>query len=61
MSRLTRSHSPRPASSLLLFVLAFIALICLCPVSVNADDAASKKAEYGTVIGIGELPNVSLA
>ncbi|KIM81916.1 hypothetical protein PILCRDRAFT_820786 [Piloderma croceum F 1598] len=41
------------ASSLSLFLLAFIALICLCPVSVKADEAnGNKKLEYGTVIGI---------
>ena len=59
MSRLprrpTRKQSRRMASSLSLFVIAFIALICLCPVSVTADETnGNKKSEYGTVIGIGE-------
>jgi heat shock protein 5 len=41
------------ASSLSLLVIAFLALICLCPVSVTADEGnGNKKAEYGTVIGI---------
>jgi heat shock protein 5 len=45
------------ASSLSLLFVAFIALICLCPVSVKADEVnGNKKTEYGTVIGIGELP-----
>jgi endoplasmic reticulum chaperone BiP len=62
MSRLprrpTRTQSRRMASSLSLLVLAFLALICLCPVSVRADEAnGNKKAEYGTVIGIGEPLN----
>ena len=59
MSRLsrrpTRTQSRRMASSLSLLVIAFIALICLCPVSVTADEGnGNKKAEYGTVIGIGK-------
>ena len=61
MSRLprrpTRTQSRRMASSLSLLLFAFIALICLCPVSVTADETnGNKKSEYGTVIGIGELP-----
>lgn len=48
--------SRRLASSLSLLIVEFIALICLCHASVKADDAASKKAEYGTVIGIGKSP-----
>jgi hypothetical protein len=44
-------------SSLSLLVIAFLALICLCPIFVKADNAnGSKKAEYGPVIGIGESP-----
>jgi len=51
--RPTRIQSRRMASSLSLLLLAFIALICLCPVSVKADEAnGNKKLEYGTVIGI---------
>jgi len=66
MSRLprrpTRTQSRRMASSLSLLLLAFIALICLCPVSVKADEAnGNKKLEYGTVIGIGESPTHPLA
>jgi endoplasmic reticulum chaperone BiP len=66
MSRLprrpTRTQSRRMASSLSLLLLAFIALICLCPVSVKADEAnGNKKLEYGTVIGIGESPIYPLA
>ena len=66
MSRLprrpTRTQSRRMASSLSLLLLALIALICLCPVSVKADEAnGNKKLEYGTVIGIGESPNCLLA
>ena len=34
-----------------LVFLAFLALILLCPVSVNADE---EKAKYGPVIGIGK-------
>lgn len=59
MSRLpghpTRTQSRRMASSLSLVVFAFLALVCILPAAVNADEASNKKAEYGTVIGIGEL------
>ncbi|TFK81937.1 heat shock protein 70 [Polyporus arcularius HHB13444] len=47
--RPTRTQSGRLLSSLSLVFLAFLALILLCPVSVNADD---EKAKYGPVIGI---------
>ena len=66
MSRLprrpTHTQSRRMASSLSL-LLAFTALICLCPVSVKADEANVNKRHgwYGTVIGIGESPNCLLA
>ncbi|KII84135.1 hypothetical protein PLICRDRAFT_46498 [Plicaturopsis crispa FD-325 SS-3] len=41
------------ASSLSLLFLAFIALVCLCPVSVRAEEETNaSKSEYGTVIGI---------
>lgn len=49
--RPTRTQSRRLLSSMSLVFLAFLALILLCPVSVNADD---EKAKYGPVIGIGE-------
>ncbi|KAI0744749.1 heat shock protein 70 [Earliella scabrosa] len=47
--RPTRTQSRRLLSSMSLIFLAFLALILLCPVSVNADD---EKAKYGPVIGI---------
>ncbi|KAI0742691.1 heat shock protein 70 [Daedaleopsis nitida] len=47
--RPTRTQSRRLLSSMSLVFLAFLALILLCPVSVNADD---EKAKYGPVIGI---------
>lgn len=47
--RPTRTHTRRLLSSMSLVFLAFLALILLCPVSVNADD---EKAKYGPVIGI---------
>lgn len=53
--RSTASKSARRvAASVPLLILAFIAIICLCPVNVKA--AADDKSEYGTVIGIGEQP-----
>lgn len=56
MSRLprrpSRTRARRVATSIPLLILAFLAIILLCPVSVNADD--DKKSEYGTVIGIGK-------
>jgi heat shock protein 5 len=49
------------ASSLSLLLIAFLALICLCPISVKADEPnGNKKPEYGTVIGIGESLSFSL-
>jgi len=50
MARPSRKHSSRLISSLSFAFLLFIALIALCPPAVSAED---KKAEYGTVIGIG--------
>lgn len=50
--RPTRSQSRRVVSSVSLLLLALVAILCLCPVAVNADE--DKRAEYGTVIGIGE-------
>ena len=54
MSRLprrpTRTQARRAASTLSILFFAFLAIILLCPVSVNADE--DKKSEYGTVIGI---------
>ncbi|KAI0717757.1 heat shock protein 70 [Cerioporus squamosus] len=47
--RPTRTQSGRLLSSMSLVFLAFLALILLCPVSVNADE---EKAKYGPVIGI---------
>ncbi|TBU59913.1 Hsp70 protein-domain-containing protein [Dichomitus squalens] len=47
--RPTRTQSRRLLSSLSLVFLAFLALILLCPISVNADE---DKAKYGPVIGI---------
>jgi endoplasmic reticulum chaperone BiP len=49
--RPTRTHARRVASTLSLTFFAFLAIILLCPVAVKAED---KKAEYGTVIGIGK-------
>ena len=51
--RPTKSQSRRLVSSLSLVFLAFVAILLLCPVAVSADE--DKKAQYGTVIGIGEL------
>ncbi|KAF9238371.1 heat shock protein 70 family [Melanogaster broomeanus] len=48
--RPSRAMSRRMASSLSLLLFAFLALICLCPVASAQD--ASKRSEYGTVIGI---------
>ncbi|KAG1744652.1 heat shock protein 70 family [Suillus paluster] len=45
-----RAKSRRMASSLSLLLLAFFAIICLCPVATAQD--SSKNSEYGTVIGI---------
>jgi hypothetical protein len=53
MSRPTRTHTTRLASGLSFAFFLFLALILLCPPAVSADD---KKAEYGTVIGIGTCP-----
>ncbi|OBZ74374.1 glucose-regulated [Grifola frondosa] len=53
MSRLsrrpTRTQTRRMASSLSLIFFALLAIILLCPVSVNANE---DKKDYGTVIGI---------
>jgi len=46
----SRSSARRMASTLSVAFFAFIAILLLCPVAVNAD--ADKKSEYGTVIGI---------
>jgi hypothetical protein len=43
------------ASALSVLFLAFVAVLCVFPVAVKADD----KADYGTVIGIGELNAIS--
>jgi heat shock protein 5 len=51
--RPTRTQSTRVLTSLSLVFFALIALICLCPVAVKAQD--SRAAEYGDVIGIGEF------
>ncbi|EPS94612.1 hypothetical protein FOMPIDRAFT_1054958 [Fomitopsis schrenkii] len=48
--RPTRSQSRRVVSSVSLLFLALAAILCLCPVAVNANE--DKRAEYGTVIGI---------
>lgn len=50
MSRPTRTHTTRLVSGLSFAFFLFLALLLLCPPAVSADD---KKAEYGTVIGIG--------
>jgi len=47
--RPTQAQSGRLFSSLSLFFVAFIAVLCLCPSVAQAEDA---KSEYGTVIGI---------
>ena len=51
LHRPSRAKSRRMVSSLSLILFTFFALICLCP-AASAQDA-SKKSEYGTVIGIG--------
>ena len=51
MARPSRKHSSRLITSLSFAFFLFIALIALCPPAVSA--AEDKKAEYGTVIGIG--------
>jgi hypothetical protein len=50
-SRPTRTQARRVASTLSILFIALIAILCLCPVGVRADD---NKEEYGTVIGIGQ-------
>jgi hypothetical protein len=50
MARPSRKHSSRLLTSLSFVFFLFIALIAFCPPAVSAED---KKAEYGTVIGIG--------
>ncbi|KAF9489101.1 heat shock protein 70 [Pleurotus eryngii] len=47
--RPSRTQSRRLLSSLSIAFFALIAIVCLCPVAVRAEDGAS---EYGTVIGI---------
>ncbi|KAH8101324.1 heat shock protein 70 family [Cristinia sonorae] len=47
--RPTKHQARRFASSLSLFFVAVIAVLCLCPVAVRADE---NESEYGTVIGI---------
>jgi hypothetical protein len=59
MARLPRSarrHTRIPPARLASFsflFLAFVAVICLCPLAVKADD--KPHPEYGTVIGIGTI------
>ncbi|KXN92711.1 hypothetical protein AN958_06989 [Leucoagaricus sp. SymC.cos] len=48
-SRPTRAHSRRLLSSLSILFFAFLAIVCLCPPAVAAEEA---HPEYGTVIGI---------
>lgn len=52
--RPTRAKSTRVITSLSLVFFAFIAVICLCPVAVKAEESRPV-AEYGDVIGIGEF------
>lgn len=49
--RPSRTQSRHLLSSLSIAFFALIAIVCLCPVAVRAEDGAS---EYGTVIGIGK-------
>jgi endoplasmic reticulum chaperone BiP len=62
MSRLprrpTRLRARRVASSVSLLCLAFIALFCLCPLAVKAEE--DPRAEYGTVIGIGQCISIAI-
>jgi hypothetical protein len=51
--RPTRTQARRVASTLSILFLAFIAILCLCPVGASAQ-ASDNKEEYGTVIGIGK-------
>ena len=53
MSRPTRTHTARLLSGLSFAFFLFLAVILLCPPAVSAQD---KRAEYGTVIGIGMCP-----
>jgi heat shock protein 5 len=55
--RPTRTQSRHTATALSISFLAFIAVLCLCPVVV-ADTPSSN--EFGTVIGIGMLPSYIL-
>ncbi|KAJ7782906.1 Hsp70 protein-domain-containing protein [Mycena metata] len=63
MSRFSRSHRHRPTrtqtrnaiSSVSLIFLTFLAILCLCPVATQAHEHVDRRAEYGTVIGIGAL------
>ena len=58
--RPTRSRARKVASTVTILCLVFAALLCLAPVAVKADDADDRRAEYGTVIGIGEHPSLVL-
>ncbi|KAF5345831.1 hypothetical protein D9756_010900 [Leucocoprinus leucothites] len=49
MSRPARTHSRRLLSTVSILFLAFLALVCLCPPAVSAEET---HPEYGTVIGI---------
>ena len=48
--RPTRAHSRRLLSSFSIVFFALLALLCLSPPAVQAEEA---HPEYGTVIGIG--------
>lgn len=49
--RPTRTQSRHLLSGISLAILAFISIICLCPISANAQ--ATSDSTYGTVIGVG--------
>lgn len=51
--RPTRSRARKVASAVSFLCLAFVAILCLAPGAVRADELDDKRAEYGTVIGIG--------
>lgn len=59
--RPTRSQSTRLLTTFSFALFAFIAIICLCPVAVNAESENTPRPEYGTVIGIGAFLSVASA
>lgn len=51
----TRSKARKVTATVTILCLALVTFLCLVPVAVKVDDADDRRAEYGTVIVIGEL------